>query len=293
MRILVTGKNGQVGSSLMLLGDSLGFSMIGMSSTELDVTNIKNVDAVVAQVKPDLVINASAYTAVDKAESDMQAAYAINETGPKLLAKACKKLDIPIFHISTDYVFDGQSDSPYEEDDLVNPVSVYGRSKLMGELAVRSTQSKHVILRTSWVFSEFGNNFVKTMLRLFETRDHLTVVADQIGGPTSSYGIAKVLLAMAAKYRKFGTFNWGIYHFCQKPYVSWYDFARVILERVNEISSLDCKVDIKPISSAEYPTPVLRPSNSCLSTSKLEKVIEFDVNSWCEDLELVLRNHNG
>ena len=290
MRILVTGKNGQVGRSLMLLGDSFGFSMIGMSSTELDVTNIKNVDAVVAQVKPDLVINASAYTAVDKAESDMQAAYAINETGPKLLAKACKKLDIPIFHISTDYVFDGQSDGVYSEDDLVNPVSVYGRSKLMGELAVRNVHSKHIILRTSWVFSEFGNNFVKTMIRVGSEKSELSVVGDQRGGPTSAMGIANALLAIAKKYSVDSEIDWGVYHFSGMPYVSWFEFAQEIFKQASEKKLIQTEPKLSEISSSEYPTPVKRPENSCLGMMKIETNFGLKPDAWKERLATVLRS---
>ena len=280
MRILVTGKNGQVGSSLMLLGDSFGFSMIGMSSTELDVTNIKNVDAVVAQVKPDLIINAAAYTAVDNAESEKQTAYSINETGPKLLALACKKLNIPLFHISTDYVFDGNHELPYTEEDLVNPVSVYGRSKLMGELAVKNTIHNYIVLRTAWVFSSSGSNFVKTMLRVGATRDELSVVGDQIGGPTSAKGIATALLNIAARYESGANVEWGVYHYTGAPYVSWYDFAKEIFDKAEAVGILDRAPHLNKITSSEYPTPVKRPSNSCLSMSKIKVNFQIGPDDW-------------
>ena len=292
MRILVTGKNGQVGRCLMDQGESYGFNMFGMSSAELDITNIRNVDSVVSQIKPDLVINAAAYTAVDKAETDMETAYSVNETGPKLLAAACKKLDIPLFHISTDYVFDGESAIPYKETDAVNPTSVYGRSKLMGELAVRNTLSKFIILRTSWVFSEHGGNFVKTMVRLAKDRDRLTVVADQFGGPTSARGIAQALLTIAVQYEKAGAVAWGAYHYCQKPYVSWHQFAEAIIERATEMGLVDHPVEVAPIPSSEFPTPVTRPANSRLDTTRLTSHFPIVDSYWGLDLIDVIASLN-
>lgn len=280
MRILVTGKNGQVGSALMQLGAVHGFEMYGMSSIELDITNIRNLDAVVYQIKPDLIINAAAYTAVDNAESEKQTAYSINETGPKLLALACKKLNIPLFHISTDYVFDGNHESPYTEEDLVNPVSVYGRSKLMGELAVKNTIHNYIVLRTAWVFSISGSNFVKTMLRVGATRDELSVVGDQIGGPTSAKGIATALLNIAARYESGASVQWGVYHYSGSPYVSWYDFAKEIFANAEAAGLLGHVPQLNKITSSEYPTPVKRPSNSCLSMSKIQSNFQIAPDDW-------------
>jgi dTDP-4-dehydrorhamnose reductase len=288
MRILVTGKNGQVGRCLMDQGDNYGFTMFGMSSAELDITNISNVNSVISQIKPDLVINAAAYTAVDKAETDMKSAYAVNETGPKLLASACKKHDIPLFHISTDYVFDGKSNSPYRETDSVNPTSVYGRSKLMGELAVRNTMSKFIILRTSWVFSEHGENFVKTMVRLARERDRLTVVSDQFGGPSSAHCIAAALLEIAAQLRGANTFSWGVYHYCQQPYVSWHQFAQAIVECSTKIGLIEHAVEVVPIPSIEFPTLVTRPLNSRLDVGKFEGAFKSIKIGWEYELECTL-----
>ena len=290
MKILVTGKNGQVGRSLMDQGESYGFTMFGMSSAELDITNIRNVDSVISQIKPDLVINAAAYTAVDKAETDMKTAYAVNETGPKILAAACKKLDIPLFHISTDYVFDGKLEKPYKETDTVNPISVYGRSKLLGELTVRNFHSKHIILRTSWVFSEYGNNFLKTMLRLAKERDRLTVVSDQFGGPTSARGIAAALLEIADQFEKTGTVAWGTYHYCQKPYVSWYQFAEAIIEHSIKMGLVHHPVEVTPIPSSEFPTPVARPLNSKLDRDKFNTHFGLPETSWLNEIQPVLLN---
>jgi dTDP-4-dehydrorhamnose reductase len=287
MRILVTGKNGQVGRCLMDQGDSYGFTMYGMSSSELDITNIRNVDSVISQIKPDLVINAAAYTAVDKAETDMKSAYAVNETGPKILAAACKKLGIPLFHISTDYVFDGESETPYKETDSLNPTSVYGRSKLMGELAVRNTLHNYIILRTSWVFSEYGNNFVKTMLRLGSERDELSVVDDQIGGPTSAMGIAKTLLKIAKQYEFGAQVQWGVYHYCGAPYVSWFGFAEEIFGEGDRLSLLEASPELRKVLSVEYSTPVKRPANSRLSTKKITENFGILPDDWQEALKKV------
>jgi len=290
MRILVTGGQGQVGNALSDQGKKLGLDLIVLNRSELDITNIRNVDAVFSKLKPDLVINAAAYTAVDKAESDSAQAYAINELGPKLLANACKRLDIPLLHISTDYVFDGLSMAPYEESDLPNPQSVYGRSKLMGEIAVSNILSKHIILRTSWVFGMQGNNFVKTIVHLAKERDRLTVVADQFGGPTSAQAIARTLLKIAVEYENTGAVVWGTYHFCQKPYVSWHQFAEVIIERAIELGLVGHKIEVEPIPSSSFPTPVKRPTSSRLNTTKLESYFGIPNENWIEGLNQVLKN---
>ena len=283
MKILVAGAKGQVGTSLLQLGQKLGYDMLGMSSHELDVTSIRNVDAVVSQVKPDLIINASAYTAVDKAESDLQRAYEINETGPKLLAMACRKLDIPFFHISTDYVFDGDSDRSYRVEDPVNPQSVYGRSKSMGELAVRNTLPKHIILRTSWVFSSTGNNFVKTISKLSAERDELKVVNDQCGGPTSADAIADVLLSLAEKVKQDESVPWGLHHFSQQPFVTWFEFAQAIIETRKELG-LHVQSKLLPCTSDEYPAVAKRPMNSRMVSS-----LKSAKSEWKSDLTECLK----
>src|SRR5690554_5867834 len=189
-KVLITGAKGQVGRELIKLAPA-GFTVIGLGSTQLDITDQEQVHAAVALHQPNLIINAAAYTAVDKAESDSDNAYAVNEQAVASLAQAAVQADIPLFHISTDYVFDGESTTPYKETDPVNPQSVYGASKLAGEKVLAATHNKHIILRTSWVFGAEGNNFVKTMLRLGKERDELSVVADQRGCPTSAASIAK------------------------------------------------------------------------------------------------------
>jgi dTDP-4-dehydrorhamnose reductase len=288
MKILVTGASGQVGTALVKQGFQQGFEMFGMSSSELDITNLLNVDAVLAQVKPDLVINASAYTAVDRAETDSERAYAVNELGPRLLAKACLEAGIPLFHISTDYVFDGVSNGVYSENDLTNPQSVYGRSKLMGELAVKENLDQYIILRTSWVFSETGSNFVKTMLRLGAEREKLSIVSDQVGGPTSADSIANALLCIAARVSDKQDVEWGTYHFTGHPYCSWYEFAKEIFQQVESLR-LICKApELTSIPSSEYPTPAPRPLNSKLDCSKIYEEFGIQPDDWKKSLKDVV-----
>ena len=290
MRILVSGATGQVGAALVKQGVQQGFDMFGMSSSELDITNLQNVDSVFAQVKPNLVINASAYTAVDKAESDSERAYAVNEIGPKLLAKACLKAGIPLFHISTDYVFDGSSNGAYSENDITNPQSAYGRSKLLGELAVNENLAQHIILRTAWVFSETGSNFVKTMLRLGAEREHLSIVADQIGGPTSADSIANALLSIAASVSDKQDIKWGTYHFSGQPYCSWYEFAKEIFQQAESLRLISQAPKLKSIPSSDYPTPAHRPLNSKLDCSKIYDEFGILPDDWKQSLKNVLLN---
>lgn len=288
MRILVAGKDGQVGRCLMVQGAEIGFEMFGFSSSELNISNIRNVDAVFSQVKPDLVINAAAYTAVDKAETDQVAAYAVNELGPKILANKTRRMGIPLFHISTDYVFDGERDLPYVETDSPNPQSVYGRSKLMGEEAVKAGNPKNIILRTSWVFSEYGNNFVKTMLRLGELNKVLKIVNDQIGCPTSAHSVASALLGFAKKIEEESSVNWGVYHHGQLPYVSWYEFALKIFEIKKHILISVASPDVLSITSSDYPQVAVRPKNSTLNSAKLNGYIDSVQKQWLEDLQQVI-----
>lgn len=287
MKILVTGSQGQVGSSLVKQGAELGFDMFGFSSAELDITRESSIADAFQKVQPELVINAAAYTAVDRAESDKETAYAVNEIGPKLLAAACQNAGVPLFHISTDYVFDGEKEGAYSELDATSPTSVYGRSKLMGELAVAALP-RHIILRTAWVFSAVGSNFVKTMLRVGGAREELSVVGDQKGGPTSAIGIARTLLSIAKQYEGGKLVDWGTYHYSGYPYVSWYDFAKEIFAKAEAVGVLDKGPRVNQITSNEYPTPVKRPSNSCLSLSKIQTNFQIAPDDWSLALDDVL-----
>lgn len=284
-KVLVTGAKGQVGSEIVKAVPA-GFIVIGLGSNELDITNQQQVTAVIAQYKPDLIINAAAYTAVDKAESDSDNAYAVNQQAVAWLAQAAKQADIPLFHISTDYVFDGESTTPYKETDPVNPQSVYGMSKLAGEQVLAATHNKHIILRTSWVFGAEGNNFVKTMLRLGKERDELSVVADQHGCPTSASSIAKVLWQLAEKYKTERTLPWGIYHFSNSPACTWYEFACEIFEQAVKVGVLERKPVVQPITTAEYPTPAKRPAWSVLDCGRMETFFNIDIR--CLDFSVDL-----
>lgn len=282
-KVLVTGAKGQVGSELVQAAPD-GFTVIGLGSNELDITNQQQITAVMTQYKPDLIINAAAYTAVDKAETDIEAAFAVNEKAVALLAQAAYDADTPLFHISTDYVYDGQASTPYKETDTVNPQSVYGASKLAGEQALERINAKHIILRTSWVFGATGNNFVKTMLRLGKERDELSVVADQHGCPTSARSIAEVLWQLAEKYVAERTLPWGVYHFSNSPACTWHEFACEIFEQAVKAGELERKPIVHPITTAEYPTPAKRPAWSVLDTSKIEALCNNQIPVWLKEL---------
>lgn len=288
-KVLVTGAKGQVGTELIQTAPT-NYQVIGLGSDQLDITDQQQVTAVMAQHKPDLIINAAAYTAVDKAESDADTAFAVNEKAVALLAQAAKEADIPLFHISTDYVFAGTARSPYTETDPVNPQSVYGASKLAGEQTLAVTHNKHIILRTSWVFGVTGNNFVKTMLRLTAERDELSIVADQHGCPTSAKSIAEILWQLTQMYANEGSLPWGVYHFSNSPACTWYDFADEIFEQAVSIGLLDKKPRLKPITTAEYPTPAQRPAWSVLDCHKIEDLLDSKVQSWQHQLNELFKD---
>lgn len=288
VKVLITGAAGQVGSELVKSAPA-GFEVVGYNSSELDITNIQQVRQIVAEQAPALIINAAAYTAVDKAEIDVERAYAVNETGVKNLAQAALALNIPVFHISTDYVFDGTATEPYKETDPVGPTGIYGASKLAGEQALANSGVKHIILRTSWVFGAEGNNFVKTMLRLGKERDTLGVVADQHGCPTSAASIANVLWQLAQKYTEEGELPWGIYHFSNAPATTWYGFACEIFKQAVEAGVLGKEPIVNAITTTDYPTPAKRPIWSVLDTKKIQHVINCDNCLWKSELTVVLR----
>ncbi|OEF64195.1 dTDP-4-dehydrorhamnose reductase, partial [Vibrio cyclitrophicus 1F175] len=231
MRVLITGCYGQVGSCLtQQLANNGNITVRGLDREHLDITNQKAVSAAVAEFKPTIIINAAAHTAVDKAEEEVDLSYAINRDGPKYLAQAAQSVGAAILHISTDYVFEGNKVGEYVETDATNPQGVYGESKLAGEIAVAEACEKHIILRTAWVFGESGNNFVKTMLRLGENRDALSIVGDQFGGPTYAGDIANTLIQIAKRIHQGDAVKYGVYHYSGLPHVSWFDFADAIFD---------------------------------------------------------------
>lgn len=288
VKVLITGAAGQVGTELVKLAPA-GFEVVGYNSSELDITNAQQVLQVVAEEASALIVNAAAYTAVAKAESDGERAYAVNETGVKNLAQAALALGSPVFHISTDYVFDGTATEPYKETDLVGPACVYGASKLAGEKVLASSGVKHIILRSSWVFGAEGNNFVKTMLRLGKERDTLGVVADQYGCPTSASSLADVLWTLAQKYTLDGELPWGIYHFSNSPATTWYGFACEIFKQAVEAGFLEKAPVVNPIKTRDYPTPAKRPAWSVMECSSLESLLGSGVPGWQQELSAVLK----
>lgn len=291
MKILVTGKNGQVGHELMRSLAPLG-KVVGVDVKECDLAQSAAIDALLERVKPDIIVNPAAYTEVDKAESEPTIAHAVNVQAPKLLARYASRRNIPIIHFSTDYVFDGKKDAPYNEDDEANPRSVYGKTKWLGEEAVRKMAAKHIIIRTSWVFGSHGVNFLKTMLKLASERDKLSVVSDQFGAPTSARLLADAVaqivteLGEPGSYRKYGTYN-----IAARGETSWHGYAQVVVEKAIRLG-MDVKInpkDIKPISSKEYPMPAPRPANSRLDTSKVSTVFSVSLHQWQDEVEKVIQ----
>ncbi|MEZ8375715.1 MULTISPECIES: dTDP-4-dehydrorhamnose reductase [Vibrio] len=281
MRVLITGCYGQVGSCLTRqLANNGNITVRGLDREHLDITNQKAVSAAVAEFKPTIIINAAAHTAVDKAEEEVDLSYAINRDGPKYLAQAAQSVGAAILHISTDYVFEGNKVGEYVETDATNPQGVYGESKLAGEIAVAEACEKHIILRTAWVFGESGNNFVKTMLRLGENRDALSIVGDQFGGPTYAGDIANTLIQIAKRINQGDAVEYGVYHYSGLPHVSWFDFADAIFDVAVEQGVLEKKPRLTSITTDQYPTPAKRPSNSRLSTEKITLGLSVKASDW-------------
>ncbi|WP_428929923.1 dTDP-4-dehydrorhamnose reductase [Marinibacterium sp. SX1] len=276
MNILVFGHSGQVATELAAAAD-LGFDLVDeLTCLNRDLANLEDPEACARAIRdrqPDAVINAAAYTAVDRAEEDEARAAVINGAAPGAMARACAELGIPFVHISTDYVFAGDGTEPWTPDHPTAPLGAYGRTKLAGEEAVVAAGGSHAILRTSWVFSAHGNNFLKTMLRLGESRDKLTIVADQIGGPTPARDIALACLAMATGLVGHPQKS-GIYHFSGAPDASWADFAREIFA----VAGIDCAVE--DIPSSAYPTPAARPLNSRMDCTSLETAFGVTRPDW-------------
>ena len=269
MKILVTGAKGQVGSEIVKRLPNC----IAYDRDELDITDINQIRQKIEQHMPNVIINCAAYTAVDKAESESDMAFLINKTGPENLAKICEENKIFLMHLSTDYIFDGTKKLPYVETDPANPQSVYGESKWQGEEAVRKYCKNYLILRVSWVFGEYGHNFVKTMLRLANEKSELKIVSDQVGCPTYAGDIAEVLLKLSQLSKT------GTYHYCGKPATNWYDFAKVILK--------DNPINIIPIKTTDYPTAAKRPQNSVLNCDLFIKTFKMELSEWQNGLKHV------
>lgn len=292
MKILITGAQGQVGKELVTIASEQGFSVIAAGRNELDITEIKSVNGYIKSQQAELVINAAAYTAVDKAEEEQDIAYAINRDGAANLASVCNDNNIPLLQISTDYVFDGTKKEAYNESDNTSPLGVYGISKWQGEEAIRQALPQHIILRIAWVFGTQGNNFVKTMLRLAKERDELNVVADQFGGPSPAKDIAKTLVALAKQYQKNKTLEWGTYHYCGTDKTSWCEFSKEIFKQAKDHGLIEKEIKVNAITTAEYPTPAKRPANSMLDCSKIKNTFGIEMPSWKDALNKVLTELN-
>jgi len=279
-KILVIGASGQVASSLVNHAPNKFQSISAVGRPDIDILDMADVTRVMSDRSPDLVVNAAAYTAVDMAETDEAQAFAVNETGPGHLASVCETRNIPLIHISTDYVYDGEKTGEYNEHDPVAPGGVYGRSKLAGELLVAKNCRQHIILRTAWVHSPYGQNFVKTMLRLAATRDEINVVHDQVGTPTYAPHLARAVLDIARYIddRDRGDVPWGLYHGAGAGQASWFDLACEVFEQSAKLGGPSAIVH--PITTDQYPTPAVRPANSRLNCDKLNSSFGVALPDW-------------
>lgn len=283
IKILVTGANGQLGKCIQdLAGKYSDLSFVFTDHKEFDITSQENVNKFFEDQKFDYCINCAAYTAVDKAETEKEMAFLINAEAVKYLALACKETDTTLIHISTDFVFDGKKGEPYTEEDKPNPINVYGASKLKGEQYVQKILKKYFIVRTSWVYSQHGHNFVKTMLRLAKERDELNVVCDQFGSPTYAGDLAKVILNIILMNKTL----YGLYHYSNEGVVSWYDFAKIIFEEGS------VKVNLKPIKTEKYPTPAKRPAFSVMDKAKIKQELKFEIPNWRDSLISTIKKIN-
>lgn len=282
LTVLVTGKGGQLAQCIENIAPKYqDLKFIFKSSSELDITNYDNINSIFNSSEPfEYCINCAAYTAVDKAETETQDAYDINVLGSKNLAEACGKHDITLVHISTDFVFDGNALQPYNEDSITNPLGVYGDTKLKGENAIAEILENYFILRTSWLYSEYGNNFLKTILRLARERDEIGVVDDQIGSPTYAKDLAEVVLQLIGSRNT----SYGVYNYCNEGVVSWYTFASEIF-RLSKSS-----INLNAIKTKDYPTPALRPKYSVLNTAKLENALGIKIPNWKASLASAYSN---
>lgn len=299
MKVLVLGAAGQVGSeidaALTSVFESLKVAcptIINTNRDDCDVGDPSAIEAVIDEHQPDWVINATAYTAVDQAESEPDVAYQINAVAPKILAECCSRACARLIHISTDYVFSGEGDEPFTEGSATQPVGVYGTTKLAGEAAIKQALSAHIILRTSWVFGAQGKNFVKTMLKLAATRNEVSVVADQFGAPTSARSIAETIASIVFSMSDANAEDnrWGIYHFSGYPFITWAGFAETVFLQATEKGLIGNAPRVIPITTAEYPTPATRPLNSRLDCSKIAAEFDISPDDWKVSLAVMLES---
>jgi len=288
MRILVTGAKGQLGWEILRQAPNRPCECIGIDIEEADLTDPVQVNQVLSDIRPQLLINAAAYTLVDKAQTEAGAAFAVNQAAAAHLAAACAGDQIPMVHVSTDFVFDGTQTVPYTEDDPVAPLGIYGQSKAAGEAAVRDSLDRHLIIRTAWLYGNHGHNFVKTMLRLGHKDREVRVVSDQVGCPTYAADLAAALLTLSERLSHATPISWGTYHLCGAGEVSWYGFARRILQTAHRLG-LAPAVTVTPIVTPEYPTPAPRPPYSVLACHKMKKNFGIACPPWQDSVEKMLQ----
>ena len=284
MKVIITGANGQLGRELIRQGRALDLNIQGLNHQELDITDKDQLKQVLTDVAPSIIINAAAYTDVDKAENESRIAYAVNKNGPDNLARYCVNHGLALIHVSTDYVFDGTKGRPYRENDPIAPLGVYGQSKAQGEAVIRSALKNHIIVRTSWLYGVYGNNFVKTILKLSHEKARLRGVADQFGSPTSASDLAEALLIIAKKIAADGKSDWGTYHYCGKGITTWHGLAEKIIQLAQSYRKLPIK-RVTPITTAEWPTPTKRPPYSVLDCSHLKNQFGIELKLWQESLK--------
>ncbi|MFO1391226.1 MAG: dTDP-4-dehydrorhamnose reductase [Agitococcus sp.] len=289
-RILLTGVSGQVGHELLNMLAPLA-EVIAVTRQDMDLSNQASILQILEKYQPTIIVNPAAYTAVDKAESEQEQAYLINRDAPKTMAEWAAEHNALLVHYSTDYVFDGTKEGSYVEEDIPNPQSVYGKSKLLGEQAIQQSGAKHLIFRTSWVFGVHGNNFIKTIIRLAKEKESLNVVADQHGAPTSAHLIAQVTTQVLVQYLQDAQFKaYGIYHLTSNGQTTWHEYAQFIVQQVQQKQMVNLTVaKVCAIPSLAYPTPAKRPLNSRLSCQKLQQQFMIQLASWQDDVKDVLQ----
>lgn len=286
MKILLTGANGQLGRCIQ---DRVSpeDNLLALESDQLDITDREKVISLVLKEQPKVIINAAAYTAVDKAENEAELAFKVNHLGIENLALAAREIDIPLIHISTDYVFDGTATTPYTEDFSTSPLSVYGQSKWLGEEVLRRSYDNHIILRTSWVFSEYGSNFVKTILRLSHDKDEINIISDQVGCPTYAGDIASAIFSIIKKIQA-GNKSRGTFHYCGDKPTTWHGFVNAIINESYAHKKLSRKTFVNAIKTEDYPLPAQRPKYSMLNCQKIQEVWNISQLSWRSAIKKVI-----
>jgi len=288
MKILVIGSNGQLGEELLIQGNNFGYEILPADLPDLDITDKTQVQHKLEKFRPLFVVNAAAYTNVDKAETEQDLVFAVNRNGPANLAEICAIFGIPLIHISTDFIFDGKKHSPYIESDLATPLSVYGKSKQEGENEVRSRLKKHIILRTAWLYGVHGQNFVKTILRLGREKEVISVVADQFGSPTSAADLSAAILDIISTAKHNSDITWGTYHYCGEGTTTWHGFTEEIISLARQYIPIKTK-NVKPISTTEYSTKATRPGFSALDCGLIKKNFGINIKPWQDSLKTVIR----